>query len=142
MPAANFSPPKPGEKEPTVAVNVRQLFPLQQARERRVEVGRYLRLDGGRSLIAAVLVLVLMSLISLGQTGRLASIGYQVSQLQRERTVLLREQSRLHLQLSRAQALNQIRTRADAQGLRPLTPDQVRYTTITPILEEPQAAEP
>lgn len=125
-----------------MAVNVRQLFPLQQARERRIEVGRYLRLDGGRSLIAAVLVLVLMSLISLGQTGRLAATGYQVSQLQQQRTVLLRDQSRLHLQLSRAQALDQIRKRAEAQGLRPMTPDQVRYTTITPMLEEPQASEP
>ena len=54
-----------------MAVNVRKLFPLEQARERRLELMRYLRLDGGRYLIAAALLLSLMSLLSLGQTGRL-----------------------------------------------------------------------
>ena len=56
-----------------MAVNIRQLFPLQQAKARRSQLARYLRLDGGRYLIGAALILSLMSLISLGQTGRLAT---------------------------------------------------------------------
>jgi hypothetical protein len=59
-----------------MAVNIRQIFPLQQAKVRRLELGRYLHLDGGRHLIAAALLLSLLSLISLGQTGRLAAQGH------------------------------------------------------------------
>ena len=35
-----------------MAVNMRQLFPLQQAKVRRSQLARYLSLDGGRYLIA------------------------------------------------------------------------------------------
>jgi len=73
-----------------MAVNIRQVFPLQQAKVRRSQLARYLSLDGGRYLIAAAVILSLMSLISLGQTGRLATQGYQLAQMQTERAQLLR----------------------------------------------------
>jgi hypothetical protein len=115
-----------------MAVNVRQLFPLQQAKARRSQLARYLSLDGGRYLIAAAVILSLMSLISLGQTGRLATQGYQVAQLQAERTQLLRQRSALQLRLSEAESLLKIDQRASALGLRPMTPDQARYVTVAP----------
>jgi len=115
-----------------MAVNIRQLFPLQQARIRRSQLARYLSLDGGRYLIAAAVILSLMSLISLGQTGRLATQGYEVAQLQAERTQLLRQRSALQLQLSEAESLLKIDQRATALGLRPMTPDQARYVTVAP----------
>lgn len=115
-----------------MAVNVRQLFPLQQAKVRRSQLARYLRLDGGRYLIAAAVILSLMSLISLGQTGRLATQGYELAQMQTERTQLLRQRSALQLQLSEAASLLKVDQRATALGLRPMTPDQAHYVTVAP----------
>jgi hypothetical protein len=115
-----------------MAVNVRKLFPLEQAKARRIELVRYLRLDGGRYLIAAALLLSLISLISLGQTGRLATRGYQLAQLQMQQTELLREHSALLLQLSEAESLRSVEKRAKMLNLRPMTPEQARYITIAP----------
>jgi hypothetical protein len=115
-----------------MAVNIRQLFPLQQAKARRSQLPRYLRLDGGRYLIAAAVALSLLSLITLGQTGRLASKGYEIAQLQKDQTNLLRERSALQLELSEAQSLARIEQRARDLHLRPMTPDQARYVTIAP----------
>ena len=119
-----------------MAVNIRQLFPLQQAKARRSRLPRYLQLDGGRYLIAAALLLSLMSLISLGQTGRLATKGYEIAQLQTHKNELLRERSALRLRLSEAQALPAIERRAREQHLRPMTPEQARYITIGPKIED------
>jgi hypothetical protein len=125
-----------------MAVNVRKLFPLEQARTRRVELSRYLRLDGGRYLIAAALLLSLMSLVSLGQTGRLATKGYQLAQLQTQQTELLRERSALLLRLSEAESLKSIDKRATALNMRPMAPDQARYITITPVPESQEPTKP
>jgi hypothetical protein len=119
-----------------MAVNVRKLFPLEQARARRIDLSRYLRLDGGRYLIAAALLLSLISLISLGQTGRLATKGYQLAQLQTQQTELLRERSALLLQLSEAEALKSVEQRAKTLNLRPMAPEQARYITIAPETHE------
>ena len=113
-----------------MAVNVRKLFPLEQARARRVELPHYLRLDGGRYLIAAALLLSLMSLLSLGQTGRLATKGYQLAQLQGEQKQLMRERSAVLLRLSEAESLTSIEKRARVLNLRPMAPEQARYVTI------------
>jgi hypothetical protein len=121
-----------------MAVNIRELFPLQQAKARRGQLQRYLQLDGGRYLIAAAIIFALMSLISLGQTGRLATQGYEVAQLQHTRTELLRERSALQLRLSEAQSLQQIQQRANSLNLRPMTPDQARYITVAPQTADSQ----
>jgi hypothetical protein len=121
-----------GRETHIMAVNVRKLFPLEQARARRIDLSRYLRLDGGRYLIAAALLLSLISLISLGQTGRLATKGYQLAQLQTQQTELLRERSALLLQLSEAEALKSVEQRAKTLNLRPMAPEQARYITIAP----------
>jgi hypothetical protein len=120
-----------------MAISLKPLYPLKQARERRVELGRYLKLDGGRYLIAAALILSLMSLVSLGQTGRLATQGYHIAQLEHTRESLLRERSRLQLRLSEAQSLGDIERRARESGLRPMAPDQARYIIVAP--PEPEA---
>jgi len=122
-----------------MAVNVRQLFPLQQAKARRSQLPRYLQLDGGRYLIAAALLLSLMSLVSLGQTGRLAAKGYELAQLQEQKTELLRERSALNLRLSEAQSLAEVERRAKELHMRPMTPDQARYITIAP---QPETQKP
>jgi hypothetical protein len=116
-----------------MAVDIRKLFPLEQARVRRIELSRYLRLDGGRYLIAATLLLSLMSLISLAQTGRLATKGYQLAQLQAYQTELLRARGALQLRLSEAESLAAIEKRAKDLHMRPMAPEQARYITITPV---------
>jgi hypothetical protein len=100
-----------------MAINVRQLFPLQQARERR-------------DALLRSLLLALMSLLSLGQTGRLAAIGHSITELQQQKTVLMRERNDLLLRLSQAQSLDSVERRAQEMKLRPLTPRQVRYITL------------
>jgi hypothetical protein len=119
-----------------MAVNIRQLFPLQQAKARRSQLGRYLQLDGGRYLIAAAVILSLMSLISLGQIGRVATQGYEVANLQSVQKELLRERSALQLRLSEAQSLQQIQQRAKNLNLHPMTPDQAKYITIAPPAQD------
>jgi len=125
-----------------MAINVRKLFPLEQARARRVELPHYLRLDGGRYLIAAALLLSLMSLISLGQTGRLATKGYQLAQLQSQQVELLRERSALLLRLSEAESLQSVQKRVKTLGLHPMAPEQARYITIAPTPERQEPTKP
>jgi hypothetical protein len=113
--------------------------PLSQARFHRIQLPQYLRLDGGRYLIAAALFLSLMSLLTLGQTGQLAAKGFVLAELQRDKTLLLREQSKLNLQISEAQSLNRIRQQAKDLELRPLTLEQTRYVDVAPIVAPVQA---
>lgn len=115
---------------------------IPQAKERRVRLPRYLRLDQGRYLIAAALLLSLMSLLSLGQIGRLSTKGYAISQLQAERTVLLREQSDLQIRLSKARSLDSIEQRAIELGLRPASPEQRRYMSFEELADPAEVVAP
>lgn len=117
-----------------MAVNINRLFPLRQAKVRRRELPRYLKIDGGRYLLAAFVLLCLMSLIVLAQTGVVATQGYAIVALEQQRTVLLRERSQLQLRQAAAQSLDRVRVRAGQIGLRPMTRDQVRYITVAPEL--------
>ena len=119
-----------------MAVNIRQIFPLQHAKERRIELAQYLRLDGGRHLIAAVLLLAFMSLLSLGQTGQLAAQGHVLTSLQQQKTQLLQDRNSMLFRLSQAQSLDAVERRAISLKLRPLTPDQVQYITLDPTAGE------
>lgn len=113
-----------------MAVNLRPRYILQQVRVQRLQVSRYLKLDGGRYLIVVVLLFSLMGLLTLGQTGSLATKGYELAQLQSRQTELLREQSTLQLRLSEAQSLARIERRAIELGMRPTKPEQTRYMTL------------
>lgn len=123
-----------------MAVNTQRISAIIQARARRLELPRYLKLDGSRYLLGLVLILCLMSLIVLVQTGVVATKGYAITQLEAERTSLIRERSQLQVRQARAQSLELIRRRAEQIGLRPVTPDQVRYVTVPELAEAP--AEP
>jgi hypothetical protein len=113
-----------------MAVNSRRIWPIQNAKLRRVELSRYLALDGSRYLLGAVLILCLVSLIALGQTGLVATRGYAIAQLETQRTDLLRERTQLQLRLAAARSLDTIEHRARDLGLRPITRDQTRYISI------------
>jgi hypothetical protein len=116
---------------------VQRLLPLQQARERRRELSYYLKLDGSRYLLGVIVLLCLMSMIALGQTGVVATKGYAIVELEAQRTDLLRERGQLQLRYAQAQSLEHIRQRAEQIGLRTITREQVRYLTIEPLPTTP-----
>lgn len=126
-----------------MAVNVQRLSPLRKARERRRNLSYYLRIDGSRYLLGVAVLLGLMSMIALGQTGVVATKGYALVQLEQEQAQLLRERSQLQMRLARARALDHIRARAEQIGLRPRTREQERYLTLeTPSLAIPGEQQP
>jgi hypothetical protein len=122
-----------------MAVNTQRISTISQARERRVALPQYLRLDGSRYLLGLVFILALMSLIVLAQTGAVATRGYAISRLEEQKTMLIRERSQLQVREARAHSLELIRRRADAIGLRPIAPDQVRYLNIPASGEQGEA---
>jgi hypothetical protein len=115
-----------------MAVNSQRISPIEGARARRLALPRYLRLDGSRYLLGLVLILSLMSLIVLAQTGVVATRGYAIVHLQDEKVTLMRERTNLQERQARAQSLEQIRRRADQIGLQPMKPDQARYLELPP----------
>jgi hypothetical protein len=119
-----------------MAVDARRFFPLRQARLRRYNLGRYLAFDSSRYLLAIILLLCLMSLLTLGQTGVVATRGYAVRDLEQHRTELLRLQSQLEVRYAEARSLEYVRSKAEAMGLRPVSSDQLRYVTV--VTRSPQ----
>lgn len=117
-----------------MAVNTQRVSPIEGARARRLALPRYLRLDGGRFLLGLVIILASMSLILLVQTGIVATKGYAISALEREKVELGRERSILQERQARAQSLDRIRRRAGEIGLRPITESQVRYMELPELV--------
>jgi len=116
-----------------MAVNTQRISSIGEARKRRITLPQYLRLDGSRYLLGLVLILAIMSLIVLVQTGAVATRGYALSRLEAEKTALMRERSQLQVREAHAQSLELIRRRAEAIGLRPIAPDQVRYLDVASL---------
>lgn len=126
-----------------MAVNTQRISTIQQARVRRIDLPRYLKLDGSRYLLGLVVIICLMSLLALAQTGVVATKGYEITNLQAQQTQLMRDRSQLLARQAQAQNLERIRRRAEQVGLRPLTDEQVRYINITaPAISPELAIEP
>lgn len=123
-----------------MAVTTQRLSTVDQARSRRLNLPRYLQLDGSRYLLGLVVILCLMSLIVLAQTGVVATKGYEIARLEAERVSLLRERSALQVRQARAQSLSRVRLRAEQIGLRPYSDAQVRYVTIPELLPPPDTS--
>jgi hypothetical protein len=113
-----------------MAINQRML-PLHTARIRRAHLPiGYFKLGKPGLLLGAVAVVCLLSLLFLAQTGRVATAGYRLQQLEREHTLLLREAEQYEFRIAQASRLDVIAVRAEKIGLRPATNDQIRYATI------------
>jgi hypothetical protein len=113
-----------------MAVHARPFTPLQQARMRRSKLFRHWPLDRGRYLLATILLLCLMSLLTLGQTGVVATRGYAVTNLEMQHRELMRVHNQLEVRYAEAQSLGRIRKRAEQLGLRPIQAEQVRYMML------------
>ncbi len=120
-----------------MAVNTHRISTIEGARARRLALPRYLRLEGSRYLLGLVIILSIMSLLVLAQTGVVATKGYAIVKLEDQRTALLRERTLLQERQARAQSLEQIRRRAEQIGLRPMEPEQARYLVIPADVDEP-----
>jgi hypothetical protein len=117
-----------------MAVNSERFSSIAGARARRLELPRYLRLEGSRYLLGLVAILGLMSLIVLLQTGTVATKGYAIARLEQNKTTLLRTRTELLERQASAQSLERVRIQAEQMGLRPLKPTQARYLSLPETL--------
>jgi len=114
-----------------MAIPLKQLFPLQQARLRRLELGRYIQLDGGRSYVAVALLLALMGVALVAQTVRVAQTGHEIDVLQEEQTSLMREHKALLLRKADAQSMQRIEKYAIDTGMIPVQSVDMQYLVLT-----------
>ena len=105
-------------------------LPLQHVRQRRAQFPSYFKLGYPGLLAGAVAAVCLLSILYLGQTGRVATRGYLLQELQAEHAVLLREAEQLEYRIAAASRLDSVEARATKIGLRRSTPAQLRYATI------------
>lgn len=113
-----------------MAIPLRQLFPLQQARLRRLELGRYVRLDESRTYIALALLLALMGIVTVAQTVRVAQTGHQIDMLLQERTQLEREQKTMMLQIADAQSMQRVEAYAKETNMIPNQDVTIQYMIL------------
>ena len=107
-----------------------QAHPLQHSRDRRVQYPKYFRLGYAGLLLGALVAVCILSLLYLAQTGRVATRGYELQELQAEHERLLREAEQYEFRIAAANRLDSIEERATRLGLRPAVPTQLRYATI------------
>ena len=113
-----------------MAIPLRQLFPLQQARLRRLELGRYVRLDESRTYIALALLLALMGIVTVAQTVRVAQTGHQIDMLLLERTQLERAQKTMMLQIADAQSMQRVEAYAKETNMIPNQDVTIQYMIL------------
>jgi hypothetical protein len=114
-----------------MAIPLKQLFPLQQVRLRRLELGRYIQLDGGRSYVAVALLLALMGVALVAQTVRVAQTGHEIDVLQAEQTQMIREHKALLLRKADAQSMQRIEKYAIDTGMIPVQSVDMQYLVLT-----------
>ncbi len=108
-----------------------RILPLQLARIRRAQFPTgYFKLGEVGLITGAVAIVCLLSILFLAQTGRVATAGYKLQELQGEHTLLLREAEQYEFRIAQASRLDAIATRAQAIGMRPAKNEQLRYATI------------
>jgi hypothetical protein len=115
-----------------MAIPLRQLIPLQQARLRRIEIGRYIKLNSSSAYIAVAILCALMGLALITQTVRVAQAGEEITALHKQRTKLEREQKDLKLRVARAQSIPYILDYVKASGMVPVSQIDVEYVVLEP----------
>jgi len=108
-----------------------QHLPLQNARVRRTQSpGSYMKLGDSGLIVGAVIIVCILSLLFLAQTGQVATAGYHLQELEREHTQLLHEAEQYEYRIATASRLDLIAERAQKLGLRPAAHEQLRYARI------------
>ncbi|WP_322487214.1 hypothetical protein [Chloroflexus sp.] len=111
---------------------------LGRVRLRRIDLSRYLKLDGARYMLLLALICCLLSVLTLLQSGLVARMNYELVELRQRQVQLTREYSQLQEQMARVQSVEAHLKRAAELGFRQPTPDQLRYVRIPnlPNLDE------
>ncbi|MDP9314506.1 MAG: hypothetical protein M3R24_27120 [Chloroflexota bacterium] len=108
-----------------------RLLPLQTARVRRAQLPiGYFKLGEAGMIAGAVAIVCILSILFLAQTGRVATAGYRLQELEQQHTQLLREAEQYEFRIAQASRLDSIAARAQTLGMRPATSEQLRYATI------------
>lgn len=107
-----------------------QNIQMQRRRERVTPAPAPVRLRELWLLAGAVVIVCLLSVVFLAQTGRVALAGQQLQALERERIQLVQEAEQYEYRIARASRLDVVSERAARLGLRPVSNDQLRYATV------------
>lgn len=120
---------------------IAQGLPLQHARDRRVQYPKYFRLGYAGLLLGALATVCMLSILYLAQTGRVATRGYTLQDMQNEHVALMRDAEQYEYRIAAANRLDVIEQRATQLGMRPAVPSQLRYLTIEmpagPVVAQP-----
>jgi hypothetical protein len=115
----------------SVKQSTQQLRPLHMMRLRRASAPRsYLRLDEPALILGTIIMICIVSVLFLAQTGRVTTAGLRLQELEREHVHLLHEVQQYQYRIAKASRLDGIAERAQVLGLRPAKAKQLRYTTI------------
>jgi len=112
-----------------MAVTV-QALPLQHARERRSVYPSYFKLSYAGLLAVATIAVCMLSILYLAQTGRVATRGFRLQELQDDHAGLMREAQQYEFRIAEANKLDAIQDRATKLGMHPAAPNQLRYITV------------
>jgi len=119
-----------------MAVRIEQIPAIVgRVRWRQIDFSRYLRLDGARYVLLLTLIVCLLSLVTLVQSGLVTRMNYELVALRQQQVQLNREYSRLQEQIARVQSVESRMKRAADMGFRPPTPEQIRYIRIPNLPE-------
>jgi cell division protein FtsL len=119
-----------------MAVRIEQIPAIVgRVRWRQIDFSRYLRLDGARYVLLLTLIVCLLSLVTLVQSGLVTRMNYELVALRQQQVQLNREYSRLQEQIARVQSVESRMKRATDMGFRPPTPEQIRYMRIPNLPE-------
>ena len=113
-----------------MAIPLRRLFPLPQARLRRLELGRYIQFDGSRTYIALAILLALMGVATVAQTARVAQTGHQIDQLLAEQQQIERDNKAMMLQIADAQSMQRIEKYAKDTKMIPNQDVKLQYMVL------------
>ena len=115
----------------SVRVSKPAALPLYGIHLRRATVATgSLRLNEMKLIVSLIVAICVLSILHLAQTGRVATAGLRLQELEREHAVLMREAEQHQYRIATASRLDTIAERASALGLRRATSDQLRYATI------------
>jgi cell division protein FtsL len=110
---------------------IQRNLPLYAARLRRAQIPRaYFKLGDSGLIAGAVAIVCILSILFLAQTGRVATAGYELQELQQEHSLLTQEAEQYEYRIARASRLDVIADRAQKLGMRPAVNEQQRYITI------------
>ncbi len=115
----------------SVRVSKPAALPLYGMPLRRATVASSsVRVNEMKLIVSLIVVICILSVVYLAQTGRVATAGLRLQELEREHAVLMREAEQQQYRIATASRLDRIAERASALGLRPAASEQLRYATI------------